>query len=102
MSNTKYLREILESVDVLNPERACERISEALQELRQVEAARAKDAERIEQLEALCRAVGNGLDEMMRPANMECDGAYCIGCWKDINGQLVKLLFAAGFKPSTP
>jgi hypothetical protein len=64
------------------------------------EAARAKDAERIEQLEALCRAVGNGLDEMMRPANMECDGAYCTGCWKDINGQLVKLLFAAGFKPT--
>ena len=63
-------------------------------------AARAKDAERIEQLEALCRAVGNGLDEMMRPANMECDGAYCTGCWKDINGQLVKLLFAAGFKPT--
>ena len=66
------------------------------------EAARAKDAERIEQLEALCRAMGNGLDEMMRPANRECDGAHCTGCWKDINGQLVKLLFAAGFKPSEP
>lgn len=63
---------------------------------------RAKDAERIEQLEALCRAMGNGLDEMMRPANRECDGAHCTGCWKDINGQLVKLLFAAGFKPSEP
>ena len=66
------------------------------------EAARAKDAERIEQLEALCRAVGNGLDEMMRPANRECDGAHCTGCWKDIKGYLVKLLFAAGFKPSEP
>jgi hypothetical protein len=64
------------------------------------EAARAKDAELIQQLVALCRAVVNGLDEMMRPANMECDGAYCTGCWKDINGQLVKLLFAAGFKPT--
>ena len=64
------------------------------------EAARSKDAERIEQLEALCRAMGNGLDEMMRPANRECDGAHCTGCWKDINGQLVKLLFAAGFKPT--
>jgi hypothetical protein len=50
MSNTKYLRELLETVDVLNPERACERISEALQELRQVEADRAKDAELIQQL----------------------------------------------------
>ena len=48
--STKYLRELLESVDVLNPERACERISEALQELRQVEDARAKDAELIQQL----------------------------------------------------
>ena len=50
MSNTKYLRELLETVDVLNPERACERIGEALQELRQVEADRAKDAELIQQL----------------------------------------------------
>ena len=50
MSETEYLRELLETVDVLNPERACERISEALQVLRQVEAARAKDAELIHQL----------------------------------------------------
>jgi hypothetical protein len=50
MSNMKYLRELLETVDVLNPERACERIGEALQELRQVEADRAKDAELIQQL----------------------------------------------------
>jgi len=50
MSETEYLRELLETVDVLNPERACERIGEALQELRQVEADRAKDAELIQQL----------------------------------------------------
>jgi hypothetical protein len=43
--STKYVRELLESVDVLNPERACEGISEALQELRQIETDRAKDAE---------------------------------------------------------
>jgi hypothetical protein len=48
--STKYVRELLESVDLLNPERAYERIGEALQELRQVEAARAKDAELIQQL----------------------------------------------------
>ena len=48
--STKYLRELLESVDVLNPERACEGISEALQELRQVETDRAKDAELIQML----------------------------------------------------
>jgi hypothetical protein len=48
--STKYVRELLESVDLLNPERAEERIGEALQELRQVEAARAKDAELIQQL----------------------------------------------------
>ena len=48
--STKYVRELLESVDVLNPERACERIGEALQELRQVEADRAKDAELIQML----------------------------------------------------
>jgi hypothetical protein len=44
------MRELLESVDLLNPERAYERIGEALQELRQVESARAKDAELIQQL----------------------------------------------------
>ena len=76
---------------------------ECIEDARSIyEAASAKDAERIEQLEALCRAIGNGLDEMMRPANRECDGAHCTGCWKDINGQLVKLLFAAGFKPTEP
>ena len=48
--STKYLRELLESVDVLNPERACEGISEALQELRQIETDRAKDAELIQML----------------------------------------------------
>ncbi len=48
--STKYVRELLESVDLLNPERAEERIDEALQELRQVEAARAKDAELIQKL----------------------------------------------------
>jgi hypothetical protein len=64
MSNTKYLRELLETVDVLNPERACERISEALQELRQVEADRAKDAELIQQLvDALHRFDPSGLFE---------------------------------------
>jgi hypothetical protein len=48
--STKYVRELLESVDVLNPERACEGISEALQELRQIETDRAKDAELIQML----------------------------------------------------
>ena len=48
--STKYVRELLESVDLLNPERAEERIGEALQELRQVEADRAKDAELIQRL----------------------------------------------------
>jgi hypothetical protein len=62
--STKYLRELLETVDVLNPERACERIGEALQELRQVEAARAKDAELIQQLvDALHRFDPSGLFE---------------------------------------
>jgi hypothetical protein len=62
--STKYLRELLESVDVLNPERACERIGEALQELRQVEADRAKDAELIQQLvDALHRFDPSGLFE---------------------------------------
>ena len=58
------MRELLETVDVLNPERACERISEALQELRQVEADRAKDAELIQQLvDALHRFDPSGLFE---------------------------------------
>lgn len=56
--STKYVRELLESVDLLNPERAYERIGEALQELSQVEAARDKDAELIQQLvDALAQLV---------------------------------------------
>lgn len=51
MSNSiQQLRETLDSVDVLNPARAYERIGEALQELQRIEAARAKDAEVIRQL----------------------------------------------------
>jgi hypothetical protein len=83
MSNTKYLRELLETVDVLNPERACERISEALQELRQVEADRAKDAELIQQLvDALHRFDPSGLFET-----------------SEVPLAAAK---AAGFKPSQP
>jgi hypothetical protein len=77
MSDTKYLRELLETVDVLNPERACERISEALQELRQVEADRAKDAELIQQL----------VDDLAR--------AY-------LDRPSLAAARAAGFKPSEP
>jgi len=95
MSNTKYLRELLETVDVLNPERACERISEALQELRQVEADRVKDAELIQQL----------VDAL------EWVAAYDNGCplptwekgynnaWSIANSARAAAV-AAGFKPS--
>lgn len=93
--STKYVRELLESVDVLNPERACEGISEALQELRQVESAHAKDAELIQQL----------VDAL------EWVAAYDNGCplptwekgynnaWSIANGARAAAE-AAGFKPS--
>jgi hypothetical protein len=74
----KYLRELLETVDVLNPERACERISEALQELRQVEAARAKDAELIQM----------AVDACLNPHKMSLASAF------------LDAAKAAGFKPS--
>ena len=48
--STKYVRELLESVDPLNPVLVHERIGEALEELRTIEAARAKDAELIQML----------------------------------------------------
>jgi hypothetical protein len=52
---------------VLNPERACERIGEALQELRQVEAARAKDAELIQHLvDEVAEWMEPNLDERFR------------------------------------
>jgi len=66
------------------------------------EAARAKDAERIDQLEELARKMGNGLVEMFRPANIECDGPSCMGCWKDIQRKLILELKEAGFTPSEP
>ena len=84
MSNTKYLRELLETVDVLNPERACEGISEALQELRQVEAARAKDAELIQQM----------VDGFI--------GVYWMGpeASKKLITELLATAAAAGYKPT--
>jgi hypothetical protein len=89
MSNTKYLRELLETVDVLNPERACERISEALQELRQVEADRAKDAELIQQLvDAL---------ENLREIHQEWAGREALTGMDELAAAA-----AAGFKPSNP
>lgn len=80
--STKYVRELLESVDVLNHERAYERIGEALQELRQVEAARAKDAELIQQLVDALQYLGD------------------IGVWYPDQNEALNAALKAGFKPS--
>lgn len=96
--STKYLRELLESVDVLNPERACEGISEALQELRQVEADRAKDAELIQRL---VNALDETKDAFELYASCECDGTGCPICRVLDRGE--NALFSAndqGFKPT--
>ena len=95
--STKYVRELLESVDLLNPERAYERIGEALQELRQVEAARAKDAELIQQMvDALewVAAYDNGcpLPTWERGYN---------NAWSIANSARAAAK-AAGFKPTEP
>jgi hypothetical protein len=90
MSNTKYLRELLETVDVLNPERACERISEALQELRQVEADRAKDAELIQML----------VDEVSEWMQPNLDERFRGEQWHQSKRILDAAAEAAGFKPS--
>ena len=87
--STKYLRELLESVDVLNPERACERIGEALQELRQVEAARAKDAELIQQLVDALR-------------NLRDIHEFRVGREPLTGTDELAAAEAAGFKPSYP
>ena len=87
--STKYVRELLESVDVLNPERACEGISEALQELRQVEAARAKDAELIQML----------VDAL---ANLRDIHEFRVGREPLTGTDELAAAAAAGFKPSYP
>lgn len=89
MSNTKYLRELLETVDVLNPERACEGISEALQVLRQVEADRAKDAELIQML----------VDAL---ANLRDIHEFRVGREPLTGTDELEAAAAAGFKPSEP
>lgn len=89
MSETEYLRELLETVDVLNPERACERISEALQELRQVEADRAKDAELIQQL----------VDAL---ANLRDIHQFRVGREPLTGMDELEAAAAAGFKPTNP
>ena len=87
--STKYLRELLESVDVLNPERADERIGEALQELRQVEAARAKDAELIQMLVDALR-------------NLRDIHEFRVGREPLTGTDELAAAEAAGFKPSYP
>jgi hypothetical protein len=83
------MRELLETVDVLNPERACERIGEALQELRQVEADRAKDAELIQMLV-------DGLHNVATLADVDTDERSTIA------RNPLAAAEAAGFKPSEP
>ena len=99
MSETEYLRELLETVDVLNPERACERIGEALQELRQVEADRAKDAELIQQLVDACRTAYRAIDSLndsgMGPLT-SIEGVRAMSDTVDA----VDAAEAAGFKPT--
>ena len=87
--STKYVRELLESVDVLNPERACERIGEALQELRHVEAARAKDAELIQML----------VDDVRL---LRIEFGNRVGQTTEIGIASLSDAEAAGFKPTTP
>jgi hypothetical protein len=87
--STKYVRELLESVDVLNPERACEGISEALQELRQVEADRAKDAELIQMLVDALR-------------NLRDIHEFRVGREPLTGTDELAAAAAAGFKPSYP
>ena len=87
--STKYVRELLESVDVLNPERACEGIGEALQELRQVEASRAKDAELIQQLVDALR-------------NLRDIHEFRVGREPLTGTDELAAAAAAGFKPSYP
>ena len=87
--STKYVRELLESVDVLNPERADERIGEALQELRQVEAARTKDAELIQQLVDALR-------------NLRDIHEFRVGREPLTGTDELAAAAAAGFKPSYP
>ena len=87
--STKYLRELLESVDVLNPERACEGISEALQELRQIETDRAKDAELIQMLVDALR-------------NLRDIHEFRVGREPLTGTDELAAAAAAGFKPSYP
>jgi hypothetical protein len=99
--STKYLRELLESVDVLNPERAYERIGEALQELRQVEADRAKDAELIQQLVDACRTAYRAIDALNDSGMGPLTSIEGVRAMFDTVDALAAAE-AAGFKPTNP
>jgi hypothetical protein len=34
----------------------------------------------------------NKLNEAFLPKNLECDGASCTGCWKDVIREAIKML----------
>ena len=66
----------MESVDVLNPERAYERIGEALRELLTVEAARARDAELIQRLVDAIAYDGSRVPEVLSAMRAASDAGY--------------------------
>lgn len=38
------------------------------------------------------QAVIDKLNEAFLPQNIECDGSHCMGCWKDVVREAIKML----------
>lgn len=44
------------------------------------------------------QAIIDKLNQAFLPENVECDGAFCMGCWKDIVREAIKMLQDKGGK----
>jgi len=56
-----------------------------------------KEANRLFEIELIEKAI-TLLNESFLPQNLECDGAYCMGCWKDKVKEAIEFLKLATSK----
>lgn len=47
---------------------------------------------RISELEAKVKDAAVKLNECFIPKNIECDGGFCVGCWKDVVREVINSL----------
>jgi hypothetical protein len=85
LTPAKWISDLLKSKD--------KRISELEAELTAYRSLQLhKVDKKIKELEAEKKEHAKKLETALLPTNLECDGAYCMGCWKDVVRSVIKSL----------